>query len=100
VLHSEKIKFTWYHHLNEILWGIIAKMLKQFVKFIVAAITAFVLLNIFCLVYYNVPGHVSGKTGATDYVYPKYTKYSQMAEGFGHSRLNNEGYNNIDDYNS
>jgi hypothetical protein len=75
-------------------------MLKQFAKFIAAGITAFALLNIFCLVYQNVPGHISGTTGATDYVYPQYARYSQMAEGFGYGRLNNEGYNNIDDYNS
>jgi hypothetical protein len=75
-------------------------MLKQFAKFISAGITAFVLLNIFCLVYYNVPGHVSGTTGATDYMYPQYARYSQMAEGYGYGRMNNEGYNNIDDYNT
>jgi hypothetical protein len=76
------------------------KILKQFAKFIVAGIVAFIFLNIFCLVYYNVPGHVAGKTGATDYVYPQYARYSQMVEGFGRGRLNNEGYNNIDDYNA
>jgi hypothetical protein len=74
--------------------------LKQFAKFIAAGIVAFIFLNLFCLVYYNVPGHVAGKTSATDYVYPQYARYSQMAEGFGHGRLNNEGYNNIDDYNA
>jgi hypothetical protein len=75
-----------------------SNVLKQFAKFIVAGIVAFMFLNIFCLVYYNVPGHVSGKTGATDYVYPQYARYSQMVEGFGYGRLNNEGYNNTDDY--
>ncbi|MDR2376668.1 MAG: hypothetical protein LBD96_09560 [Treponema sp.] len=73
-------------------------MLKKIAKFIAAGTVAFLLLNILCLFYYNVPGHVSGKTGATDYVYPGHTYYSQMTEGFGYGRMNNEGYNNIDDY--
>jgi hypothetical protein len=77
-----------------------SKVLKQFARFVIAGIVAFIFLNIFCLVYYNVPGHIAGKTGATDYVYPQYARYSQMVEGFGYGRLNNEGYNNTDDYNS
>jgi hypothetical protein len=80
--------------------GIMSNVLKQFAKFITAGIVAFILLNLFCLVYYYVPGHVAGKTGATDYVYPQYARYSQMAEGFGYGRINNEGYNNTDDYNA
>jgi hypothetical protein len=40
------------------------------------------------------------KTGATDYVYPKFVRYSQLVEGFGYGKMNNEGYNNIDDYGS
>jgi hypothetical protein len=70
------------------------------VKFIFAGITAFLFLNVFCLVYYNIPGHISGATGATDYVYPNFTRYSQLVEGFSYGKLNNEGYNNIDDYKS
>jgi hypothetical protein len=74
--------------------------MKEFIKFIAAGAVAFLFLNILCLFYYNVPGHVSGKTGATDYIYPQYAYYSQMTEGFGYGRMNNEGYNNIDDYES
>jgi hypothetical protein len=70
------------------------------VKFILAGITAFVFLNVFCLVYYNVPGHVSTEKGATDYVYPAFARYSQAVEGFGYGKMNNEGYNNKDDYRS
>jgi hypothetical protein len=71
---------------------------KKTVKFVLAGITAFLVLNVFCLVYYNMPGHISVETGATDYVYPKFSRYSQLVEGFGYGKLNNEGYNNTDDY--
>jgi hypothetical protein len=75
-------------------------MLKKLTKIIAAGVVAFLFLNILCLFYYNMPGHISGKTGATDYIYPQYAYYSQMTEGFGYGRVNNEGYNNIDDYES
>jgi hypothetical protein len=70
------------------------------VKFILAGITAFLFLNVFCLVYYNIPGHISTEKGATDYVYPAFAHYSQLVEGFGYGKMNNEGYNNKDDYRS
>jgi hypothetical protein len=69
-------------------------------KFFLAACTAFIVLNLFCLVYYKVPGHISSKSGATDYVYPSKEYYSQMAAGYGYGRMNNEGFNNLDDYHS
>jgi hypothetical protein len=72
--------------------------LKNIGKFILAGITAFLFLNIFCSVYYNIPVHITTETGATDYVWEKHAYYSKMTEGFGYGKMNNQGFNNIQDY--
>ncbi|GHV08590.1 hypothetical protein FACS189485_20260 [Spirochaetia bacterium] len=69
-------------------------------KIITAGMIALFVLNLLCFVYYNIPGHFSSVSGATDYVYPKYAHYIHMTEGFGYGRLNNEGLNNLNDFNS
>jgi hypothetical protein len=74
--------------------------LKKTIKFILAGITAFLLLNIFCFVYYNMPVDITTETGTTDYVWEKHAYYSKMTEGFGYGRMNNEGFNNLQDYNA
>jgi hypothetical protein len=71
---------------------------KNIFKFVFAGITAFLFLNIFCFVYYNLPVHVTTKTGVTDYSWETHAYYSKMTEGFGHGKMNNEGFNNIRDY--
>jgi hypothetical protein len=67
-------------------------------KIIAAGIVAFFVLSSFCLAYYNIPVHITSKTGTTDYVWEKHAYYSKMTEGFGHGRMNNEGFNNLEDY--
>lgn len=74
--------------------------LKNAVKFGLAGITAFLILNIFCLVYYKLPVHITTKTGVTDYMWEKHIYYSKMTEGFGYGKMNNEGFNNLQDYNA
>jgi hypothetical protein len=74
--------------------------LKTVAQFILAGIIAFLFLNIFCLAYYNIPVHIKTKTSATDYVWEKYAYYSKMTEGFGYGKMNNEGFNNLQDYNA
>ncbi|GHV00259.1 hypothetical protein FACS189483_10210 [Spirochaetia bacterium] len=69
-------------------------------KIITAGMMALFVLTIFCLVYYNIPVHVTSKSGTTDYVWGKYAYYSKMTEGFGTGRMNNEGFNNLEDYNA
>ncbi|GHU15303.1 hypothetical protein FACS1894163_01530 [Spirochaetia bacterium] len=69
-------------------------------KIITAGMMALFVLTIFCLVYYNIPVHVTSKSGTTDYVWEKYAYYSKMTEGFGTGRMNNEGFNNLEDYNA
>ena len=74
--------------------------LKKLVKFILAGITAFLFLNVLCFVYYNIPVHITTRTGVTDYVWEKHAVYSKMTEGFGYGKINNEGFNNLQDYNA
>jgi hypothetical protein len=77
----------------------IRKIANGTFKIAIAGIIAFFVLNIICLVYYLVPGHTSSKSEATDYVYPEYAPYSIMLEGYGHGQMNNEGLNNLGDFN-
>jgi hypothetical protein len=72
--------------------------LKNTFKIIFAGIIAFLFLNIFCFVYYNLPVHITTKTGVTDYFWETHAYYSKMTEGFGYGKMNNEGFNNIQDY--
>ncbi|MHB9291330.1 hypothetical protein Holit_00404 [Hollandina sp. SP2] len=74
--------------------------LKNAAKFSLAGIMAFLFLNVFCLVYYKLPVHITTKTGVTDYMWEKYAYYSKMTEGFGYGKMNNEGFNNLQDYNA
>jgi hypothetical protein len=68
------------------------------IKIMSAGAVAFVSLNAFCFVYYNLPVHITSKTGTTDYAWEKYAYFSKMTEGFGHGYMNNEGFNNLEDY--
>jgi hypothetical protein len=73
--------------------------IRSFMKIIAAGIIAFLVLTLFCVAYYNLPVHSSSKTGTTDYVWEKHAYYSKMTEGFGYGKMNNEGFNNLADYN-
>ncbi|GHV09213.1 hypothetical protein FACS189485_21530 [Spirochaetia bacterium] len=72
--------------------------IKNIPKVIAAGIMALFILSVFCLFYYNLPVHLTSKTGTTDYVWEKHAYYSKMTEGFGYGRMNNEGFNNLKDY--
>jgi hypothetical protein len=72
--------------------------IKQIPKTITAGIIALFILSGFCLVYYKLPVHLTSKTGTTDYVWEQHAYYSKMTEGFGYGRMNNEGFNNLEDY--
>jgi hypothetical protein len=77
---------------------VIRRGIKKLATIISAGITAFLALIIFCFVYYNIPVHTTSMTGTTDYVWEKYAYYSKMTEGFGYGKMNNEGFNNLEDY--
>lgn len=67
-------------------------------KVIIAGGIAFITLTIFCIFYYNAPVHYFCADGATDYVWEPNAFYSRGTEGFAWGKTNNEGYNNIFDY--
>jgi hypothetical protein len=69
-------------------------------KIVTAGMIALFVLTAFCLVYYNIPVHLTSKTGTTDYAWEKHAYYCKMIEGFGYGRMNNEGFNNLEDYNA
>lgn len=68
--------------------------LAWFCKFVGASILAFIMLNEFCVIYYNYPVHTPTDTGATDYVWDKNFRYSVATEGFGSGTMDSMGYNN------
>jgi hypothetical protein len=74
------------------------KIMTHGIRIITAGIIAFLCLTLFCFVYYNIPVHVTSKIRATDYTWGKYAFYSKMVEGFGYGRMNNEGFNNLENY--
>lgn len=75
------------------------KTIKWLLKAFVAGCIAFALLCGFCAFWYNVPVHYENPTGATEYVWERSTFYSKAIEGFAWGRTNNEGHNNLEDYN-
>ena len=73
--------------------------MKSLLKFVVAGIIAFIFLNILCIFYYINPDFISTKNEVTDFYWEPHSYYSRMTEGFGYGKMNNEGFNNIQDYN-
>lgn len=67
-------------------------------KLIAAMITAFLILNIACIFYYNVPVHVPSKTNSTDYLWEKNKFYSRGTEGFALGITDNNGFNNLETF--
>ena len=74
-------------------------LLKWIIKAIIACTIAFAMVSGGCLLYYNLPVHYSNSSGATDYKWEVNKFYSKGTEGFALGKTNNDGFNNIDDYN-
>ncbi|MBE6620190.1 MAG: hypothetical protein E7625_02345 [Ruminococcaceae bacterium] len=74
------------------------KLFSWLLKAFAAGLLAFVVLTLFCTLYYNVPVHYSNTDGSTDYSWEKNKFYSRGTEGFACGRTNNEGYLNTYDY--
>ncbi|MGN1099173.1 MAG: hypothetical protein ACI4S9_02415 [Christensenellales bacterium] len=72
------------------------KLIKFATKIFASGMLAFVFLNLFCLLYYNVPVHSDNPDGATDYHWEKGKFYLRGTEGFACGRTNDDGFNNID----
>ena len=71
---------------------------RWFLKVVFSGMLALVVLHVFCLFYYNLPIHFSGEEGATDYIWESNFSYSNLTEGYGRGKTNNEGYVNPFDY--
>ena len=67
-------------------------------RFVLSAALAFLALTLFCYFYANDPVHYPDPDGATDYRWEPNAFYSDLREGFGFGKINNEGYYNIWDY--
>ena len=74
------------------------KHLIWILKVLVSGVLTFVILTMFCFLYYNVPVHSTTADGATDYSWEKNKYYSRATEGFASGRTNNDGYINTFDY--
>lgn len=68
---------------------------KKFIKLIISMVVSFVILNIVCFFYYNVPVHSESKTNSTDYIWEKSKFYSRGTEGFAWGKTDANGFNNI-----
>lgn len=64
-------------------------------KFVLALFLVFIILNIICLFYYNLPIHIKQVNGATDYVWPPNSKWSRLTEGYSFGKMDSNGYNNL-----
>ncbi len=73
-------------------------MKKQIINITISSLLAFIILNVFCFFYYNVPIHSKSADGASDYVWEKNKYYCSATEGISWGKTNNEGYFNISDY--
>jgi len=67
------------------------------IKCALAGITAFALLCLATAFYFNTPVHYTNPDGATEYKYEP-GLWFHGTEGFGYGRVNNDGFNNLEDY--
>lgn len=74
------------------------KNISKLIKLLISGVITFVVLTLFCSVYYNIPIHSTNINGATDYVWQTNKTYISMTEGIGYGKTNNEGLMNLYDY--
>ncbi len=67
-------------------------------KAFLAACFAFLVMTGFCVLYDNTPVHYPNSSGATDYTWAPHFLYTELTEGAGLGRTNNEGLMNPYDY--
>jgi hypothetical protein len=68
-------------------------------KIFFAGFAAVIILSIFCLFYYKSSLYTRNTSGVTDIVAEPYSTYRYATEGFGYGKMNNEGFQNLYDYN-
>lgn len=99
VLKMDSFFYVW--QLVKELLGSKVKVRKKMKKIIIVIsswIVALCILNVMCMIYYNIPRHTTNQTGTTDYIWESNFVYSRGIEGFSNGITNNEGFNNLFDY--
>ena len=69
--------------------------MKQTIKIILAVLTGILLLDAFCMFWYNPTGYVDSEHGATDLVREQGAFTSRMTEGIAWMEMDENGYNNV-----
>ena len=72
--------------------------MKWISKLIISLVISFIILNVVTFVYYNVPLRSEVKDEVTEYKWPADSFYSRFTEGIAWGKTNNDGYNNLFDY--
>lgn len=67
-------------------------------RMLLSGVLAFIILTLFCSLYYNVPTQYENKDGTTDYKWAPDTFYCRGTEGYACGITNNEGFLNSFDY--
>lgn len=73
------------------------KFLSVFSKLLAVAV-AFLILNIICFFYYNMPVRQQSETGSTDYKWEENKVYSLATEGFAFGVTDSNGFNNLETF--
>lgn len=71
---------------------------RVFCKVVAAAIVSFVVVNLVCVFYYNVPIHSTSESNSTDYIWEKNKFYSRGTEGFAMGVTDKNGFNNLETF--
>lgn len=74
--------------------------IKKAIKLVCSLLVSFLLLNIVCFFYYNIPVHSESESNSTDYVWEKNKFYSRGTEGFAWGKTDANGFNNLSVENS
>ena len=74
------------------------KSLILFLKVFISFILALIILTFFSCFYANIAGHIRDTDGATYEKLTPHAFYANGREGFSIGRFNNDGYNNLFDY--
>lgn len=73
-------------------------MKKTIRNIVVSGLISFLILNAFSFFYYNTPPRIEDESGSVDYKWPANSFYSRGTEGNAYGKVNNDGFNNVFDY--
>ncbi len=80
----------------------IIKTINYCFKILISGIFIFLILNFCCNFYCNIPYYAKDykNSTVTPYKYEPMENFTYGIEGYGYGRINNDGYVNVDDYDS